>query len=340
MAHEIRNSDGLALFQNPAWHGLGNVIQHAMSPTQALELAGLDWEVGFPDSQAAYFGKTSVPIQDSRTLYRIPRDGKVYADGTPEQYLEVGTHGLQYSPLQNKDFFEIAYALGDKVKVESAGSLFDGRRIFVLIRGETIEMKGDKMVTYLLLTTSHDGTLSLSAVPTSVRVVCNNTLGMAINRGAKRMYKITHKGGMRDQIREMEIALGRFKETGDLFAKSIGQLQEAKITNQKMLLDFWTQAYLDLTGGPKDEETKDKFQKESVAVLDSWTTSMEAEMLTLNYAEPDLWVAANAVTGWLQHSDPKKVMRGWEERRLFSNWAGTNLEKSANVMALAMDFAK
>ena len=336
MAHEIRKTDGIALYKNAAWHGLGHVLQDEISPAEALVAANLDWEVGFPKEEISIFPDgAKVAVKTSRTLYRLPRAGHTYSDGSQERYVELGRHGLGYTPLQNKELFDVAYALGSQVKAESAGSLFDGKKIFLLLRGETLNLKGnDEVVPYLALFNGHDGSLAFSAMPTSVRIVCNNTLNMSLSTGASKMYKVAHRQNLQSQIKEMEKALARFQETGSLVQSSVDQLQSKKVKSQKDLLEFWTKAYIEYWGS--DEELDEDDMEETRSVLDSWTSSMEAERAVLNYGDVDMGLAANTVTQWIQHKDPKRITGGWQERRLQSNWIGSHQDKSTNVMKLAL----
>lgn len=336
MAHELRTTDGLALFQNAAWHGLGNVIQEDMNPEQALVAANLDWTAAFGKSQAAVMAEgTSVPITESRTLFRLPRPGHTYTDGTPERHVELGTHGLQYTPLQNKDLFQTAYALGEQVKVESAGSLFDGRKVFCLLRGETLNLKHDEVVPYLGLFNGHDGSISFSAMPTGVRIVCNNTLNLALKTGASKMFRVKHTPNIGAQIKEMEKALLRFQETGKLFQEKVEALQAKKIKDEATLIAFWTKAYLELNG---EEELDQTHLDESTQTLDAWRTTLEMERVTMGYPDVDMWIAANAVTRFVQHSNPERRRQGWQERQVQSNWIGANQDKTVDIFKIALAY--
>jgi phage/plasmid-like protein (TIGR03299 family) len=328
MSHEIYEHDSLALNRTSAWHGLGNVITHDMNPTEALTLADLDWEVEFPESQRATFSKGGVPIHvpvsTTRTLFRVPRDGR------DEPYLELGTHKKNYTPLQNRELFDIAYAIDEDVKVESAGSMFNGKRIFCLLRGDTINFGHDEVVPYVALMNSHDGTLALSAMPTSIRIVCNNTLSMALTTGRKKMFKVRHCQNIDSQIEELKSALSRFRQTGSMFKERVEDLRSKELNEQK-LLEFWTKAYSYLNGTPT---TKEELE-ETTSVLDAWRTTFETERATLN-EEANMWLAANAVTDWIQHKEPKRKTKTYEERNKDSNLWGVNQDDSVSIMNMAL----
>lgn len=326
MAHEITNQDGVVLFKQPAWHGLGTVIQEDIDPMQAMNVAGLDWKVGFPEHHVAKFGAIEVPIEKSRTLYRLPKNDK-------ETYIELGSHGVDFEPLQNEELFNLAYALGAEVKVESAGSLFGGKKLWILLRGDTFGIKNDEVVKYMSIMNGHDGTLTLSALPTSVRIVCNNTLSMALREGTSKMFKVRHTKRIQEQVQVMKTALGKFAQTGQFFEDRSKQLADRIIKNEQELMSYWAKAYSALFGAPDADSPKDL--KESVATLTAWKNTFESERAILG-AEPSLWLAMNAVTGQLQHEEPLRKQNGWEERFMESKFYGQKSDLSIRAFNTAL----
>lgn len=326
MAHEITAQDGVVLFKQPAWHGLGTVIQEDIDPMQAMNIAGLDWKVGFPEQHIAKFGAVEVPIEKSRTLYRLPKNDK-------ETYQELGSHGVDFEPLQNEDLFNLAYALGAEVKVESAGSLFGGKKLWILLRGDTFGIKNDEVVKYMSIMNGHDGTLTLSALPTSVRIVCNNTLSMALREGTSKMFKVRHTKRIQEQVQVMKIALGKFAQTGQFFEDRSKQLAAKILKNEEELMKYWTTAYSKLFGAPSDSE---KDLKDSVETLKQWKNTFDTERQILK-AEPSLWLAMNAVTGQLQHEEPLRKQNGWEERFMESKFYGQKSDLSVRAFNLALE---
>ena len=170
MAHNITDTDGAVFHKQAAWHGLGLVIQEDMSPTQAMELAGLNWEVELTGPVMAGDALTddykAVIRKDTNTILSIQ---------SPD-----------YKPVQNHEVFDLAYNLGDDIKVESALSMQGGRRLVVLCKTGTMDAgnANDPVEQYMALISSHDGTLATQGLPTSVRIVCQNTLSQAMAAGA------------------------------------------------------------------------------------------------------------------------------------------------------------
>jgi len=271
------------------------------------------------------------PPRSSRTLFRLP-------DDINENYIELGTHGDRYVPIQNKEVFELAYALGDDVKVESAGSLFNGKKLFVLLRGNSIDVAGkDQVDPYLGLFNSHDGSLSLSAMPTSVRIVCNNTLTMALREGKSKMFRVMHTESKDARIKAMKNALESFKQTREFFAATANTLAGREIKMRQDLMTFWSHAYTKLVPQRKDEPDE-LYIPASLETIQTWEAEMEIEKMTLGYESSNWWLAANAVTKWVQHEEPSRLTAGWKDRQQWSSLVGSRQDDSVEVfkMALAM----
>jgi len=319
--HNITDKDGLVLYKTPAWHGLGEVLQEDITPADALRIAKLDWDVEMIKSPA---------VVDSlgRTCSSDRHQSAVRMDTGDV----LGIHGGRYQPVQNHELFDIAYALGGQVLVESAGSMDEGRKVFVLLRGDTLGLKGnDEAVPYLALSNSHDGSARLAEIPTTVRVVCENTLSLMFQKDSRRMYSVTHNGSVTEKIKSMRKALERFQNDRTNWLNDVTKMQQ-KTMGHKQTVNFWGGIYERLWGKPVTEEEKDA----AAATLGKWEATMETEMASLNYPESDVWIAANAVTQDLQHGDPQRKSAGWEVRRMSSNWFGDNQNKSVSVFQQAL----
>ena len=124
----------------------------------------------------------------------------------------LGVVKSRYNVLQNVDAFNfiddiIENNSGTECKYETAGSLFNGRRVFMLVRLPNQKLVGDDVENYMFFTNSHDGTSALLAGITNVRVVCNNTLQMAIE-GASRTWKCHHTKNLEGRKKEAAESLG------------------------------------------------------------------------------------------------------------------------------------
>ena len=171
MAHLI---DSMAYTGQTPWHGLGNVLPPLQSLDVWLQAAGMDWTI--EQSDVLYQGSPDNPIlhiyPDSKVLYRS--DTLAPLSVVSQRYNVVQPHEVLhfYQDLVEAGGFEL----------ETAGSLKGGRKLWALAKtGQDLMLKGGDLVkSYLLLATSCDGTLCTTAQFTSVRVVCNNTLQVAV----------------------------------------------------------------------------------------------------------------------------------------------------------------
>lgn len=205
MAHEIWSLDSPMYSRKPAWHGLGTVVTEAPTSEDALKLASLDWEVGLEP----VYGQGSWEIPDAFVTARqdLPQD---------DSRRFLGIVGKRYNPIQNVQAFSLADALvGEGARFETAGSLKNGRIVWMLAKLPNDQTIGrdDKLENYLLLRTSHDGTSALDALLTTVRVVCNNTLSVAMGRmKAANRVKVRHTKSAQVNIGEARRILGLAKD--------------------------------------------------------------------------------------------------------------------------------
>lgn len=185
----------------PSWHKLENLLDHYPTTEEAFLASGLDWTVR---KEVLYYNHNG-------ELKTSPHFGVVReSDGN---YLGVCKD--RYTLFQNKEAFEWCRPLVESglYKWESAGSLKQGQTCWGLLTvGEREIIKGDKLKNYLLITWSHDGSKSVMVRPTSIRVVCNNTLTAAKNESGKR-DKVRHTQTMQIKLDDVR----RFYEEGEEF---------------------------------------------------------------------------------------------------------------------------
>ena len=232
MAHEI---ESFASLRQPAWHNLGTVFQEEKTTSEMLSTANLsNWNVRLED--------LNIPthLSSDKSYQYVIRTNPFNNTQTDV----LGVVGERYIPVQNEELF----AFGDNIldgggRWETAGSLRGGRVVFgtlALERETILDPKGvaDKVKTYLLINTSHDGSIAIQASITPVRVVCANTLNLALRSikkkdGVKQSFKIRHTQSAEGKILVAREALGlanSYMDEFDLMAKS---LIEKEITAQK-----------------------------------------------------------------------------------------------------------
>jgi phage/plasmid-like protein (TIGR03299 family) len=264
MAHELESDKSFASFRQPAWHGLGTVFEEEVSTKEMLELANLhDWnvhleEVAIPDGFSS--DKTYNYVTRTNPFDRKQKD-------------ILGVVGERYRILQNEELFDFGDALLDGGgRWETAGSIKGGRQVFgslALERETVLDPSGvsDKINTYLLVNTSHDGSIAIQASVTPVRVVCANTLNLALgsgigrNRSVKQSYKIRHTQTAQGKIQAAREALGLANVYMDEFDKVAQEMIQREITQDKFM-EIVLKAY------PRPEENKK-------GAVSKWNTKIE-----------------------------------------------------------------
>lgn len=190
------------------WHGLGKIVAEAPTSEDAIHLAGLDWDV----VQQKIYLEDGTEIKDA------------YANVRSSDNKPLGIVGNRYQIVQNVEAFSFTDSLlGEGVKYETAGSLKDGKTIWLLAKlPDKYEILGDKVDPYIVFTNTHDGTGSVKVAMTPVRVVCNNTLNMALH-SATRTWTTKHTGDINKKLTDaqntLQLAQNYMNETKVLFEK-------------------------------------------------------------------------------------------------------------------------
>ncbi|MBE7004420.1 MAG: DUF932 domain-containing protein [Ruminococcaceae bacterium] len=180
------NVETMMYVRQKPWHGLGTNVPEAPASADALRFAGLDWTV----RQEPVFNSRGGIIPGYKSNVR-DTDNSV-----------LGIVGDRYKVVQNADAFNFTDDLiGGDVRYETAGSLREGRTIWLLAKMPEHRVAGDNVEPYLCFTNSHDGSGGLKVCMTPIRVVCNNTLNLALG-SAKRIWSMRHTENIRERMQE------------------------------------------------------------------------------------------------------------------------------------------
>jgi phage/plasmid-like protein (TIGR03299 family) len=303
MAHEISEVNGIAeaMFAlEPAWHGLGEVLDHAPNSRVAMEKAHLDWEVGLEEIQLV---KNGLKLEGWGATVRKDT-------GTP-----LGVVGDRYEIVQNAEAFEFLDSLlmDGIMKYESAFALKGGTKVCLLARMPSVDeiAEGDKSLRYVLLQTSHDGTSALNFMPTSVRVVCANTLRMAL-MDRQHLFSIRHTAQLRDKLSKAKAYISQFDEKFTMFR------DKARILATRKFIRDDAVAYVDSLF-PKVEDAEDRKRAASIR-----ERKVQAVFSALNLGRNSLpsikgtwWSLLNAVTDSVDHKE--KGYKGRDPRTRAEN---------------------
>lgn len=273
------------------WYGLGTVVQEAPTSEEALKLAGLDWEV---IQQPVVVEGRVVPGYKANVR---STDGAV-----------LGIVSSDYTVVQNRDAFKFTDALVSDgvVRYETAGSLRGGKVVWLqacLIGGLLID--GDVIEPYLLFTNGHDGAHAVRVCITPIRVVCMNTLNLALTK-ASRTRSVIHLGDAKGRLHEAQRTL-------DLAWQYLRELEGTArdLLNVEVSESRWEQLVGELLPIPEDTGTIQRRHIESLR-----------EDLAARIRAPDLerfagtaWAAVNAVAAHVVHVPPLRQVTGWRESR-------------------------
>ncbi|MDH2522839.1 DUF932 domain-containing protein [Acinetobacter baumannii] len=231
MAHQVET---MAFVGQTPWHGLGNQLTRNQPIEIWAEQAGMDWRI--ESSNVSYMAKNErgqnilMPYEDQRVLYRS--DTHAPLSVVSQRYQEVQPMEILnfYKDLTEQSGFEL----------ETAGVLKGGRKFWALARtGQSAALKGkDVSNGYILLATACDGTLATTAQFTSVRVVCNNTLSIAIRGQAsgEGVVKVPHS--TKFDAEKIKQQLGISIKTWDEHMYEMKQLSQRKVTQQEAAAYF------------------------------------------------------------------------------------------------------
>jgi phage/plasmid-like protein (TIGR03299 family) len=209
--------------RNPAWHGLGKVLDGQLTSAEALVQAGLDWMVGLEPIQS--FDGIVIPDCFVNCRLDLPRD---------DNRRFLGPVGNRYTDIQHSEVARLGDAIiGESgAHWETAGSLKNGKIVWMLAQlPESQSVVDDKLASYLLLRTSHDGTASLECLLTSIRVVCNNTLTAAL-RSTKNRVKVRHTASAKVNIDEARRILGLAKDHFEEHSNRLTQLARVSVDDR------------------------------------------------------------------------------------------------------------
>lgn len=187
-----RVESGMFVGAVPPWVELGRHVESALSSADAIKMAGLDWKVQPQPIQVVGGGviegmKANVRSSDNKVL---------------------GVVTDRYKVVQNEDAFAFTdILLGEGVRYETAGSLSNGKRVWLLAKMDTTKVCGDDVEPYLVFTNSHDGSGAVKVAVTPIRVVCQNTLTLALS-SAKRTWSTRHCGDIQGKMDDAKKTLG------------------------------------------------------------------------------------------------------------------------------------
>ena len=294
------------------WHGLGVRVEEAPASADALRMAGLDWEV----QQESIYTDTGDKIAGYKANVR----------STDKKVLGVVTD--RYKVIQNAEAFEFTDSLlGEGVRYETAGSLAEGRKVWLLARlPREYIIGGERISPYLVFSNTHDGSGAVRVAVTPVRVVCNNTLNLALNT-AKRSWSMIHTGDIKGKIQEAKDTLFMAEEYMDNLGKEFERLRQIQMTDEQV------REYIELLL-PVEKNA-------SITQLRN-IKKLREDMASRYFDAPDLQTVGNnayrfinAVSDFATHANPLRKTSNYKENLFARTVDGNPLIDRAYQMVCA-----
>ena len=288
------NVESMFYTREKPWHGLGTRVEEAPTSADALRLAGLDWKV----------------LQEPIYINGGKKISGYQANVRDSDRRVLGVVTDRYKIIQNQEAFAFTDALlGNGVRYETAGSRQEGRKVWLLARlPREYIISGERISPYLVFSNTHDGSGAVKVALTPVRVVCNNTLNLALST-ADRSWSMIHTGNISDKIQEAKDTLFMAEEYMDSLGKEFERLRRQKIT------DAQVKEYIELL--LPMEENVTSIQSRNIIKL-------REDMKSRYYDAPDLqnvgnnaYRFINAVSDFATHSAPLRRTANYNEN-LFS----------------------
>lgn len=298
----ITTTDTMFSVRETPWHGLGAVLdQPPATIVEAIELSGLGWTV---EKEPIAVDRAAAAADD----FTIPRWEEIpdyYATVRQDTRDVLGIVGPRYEVVQNEVAFEfVDQLLGSSLHFETAGSLHGGRRVWVLATlPNRIEVGGDAVRPFVLLSNSHDGSSALLAATTPVRVVCQNTLSISVSRAHQKMA-LRHTGDIRRRVHEARRVLDLAVDYYAQFQMIGNQLASERCTERQLgsvLDELYPSGTADTTMTDRTRRSREDTKQR--------ITELFLRGDTVGNAPGSKWVALNAV---VEHMDWRPVRGGTE----------------------------
>lgn len=312
------NVDTMMYHNEVPWHQKGVKLDHLANSEEAIKAAGLDWTVE----------KRSI-------FFNVPNGNKVVEDKfavvRTDRETCLGIVGNVYTPLQNKHAFRFFDdVIGQSGSFyETAGALGAGERIWLLAKlPDGITIKGvDEINKYMLLTNSHNGSSPVMVMLTPIRVVCQNTLNLALSSDTD-IARMRHCMTLDNRIDYVRKMLGLINQRYSEFETMANRLAN------KMLNHEAVESFLKQTLFAAKKEGQDKMKTRAKNILEDVQNIFEhGEGNDIPAIKHTAWTAFNAVTEYVDHV---RSTKGDNRDASILFGSGNNLKQTAWQNAIAL----
>jgi len=321
MSHNllIRNGQASMFYINEVpWHGLGTLLDKPATAQEAIQAANLDWKVV---KLPLFAGSKRIPVPDRFAVVR--RSGNLIQRTDPV----LGVVSNEYTPLQNPQAFQFFDPIvGQNAAIyHTAGALGNGERVWILAKlPGHIRVAGDDITEkYLLLSNSHDGKSSVTIKFTPVRVVCQNTLTLALNDGSA--WRISHHSDIHQKLKQAHEMMGLINDRFANMEQSFQAMSRVKLDTNR-LSEYLAAVYPDSTE-PDKQALIQRDRSWSEYFFDQGKGNRMAGVAG------SLWAGFNGVTEWIDH----RKTRQNSNQRLNSTWFGEASRIKTRAFTIALD---
>lgn len=317
MSHELEilesGEASMAYAGEVPWHGLGVKVGDNVSTDEMLKAANLDWGVEVIPAYSEINGeKVALPSSplvrssDNRILSMVSNDWK---------------------PVQNKEAFDFFndFVEAGQMTMETAGSLYDGERVWAMAKTtEIFELPNHDIVEgYLLFSNPHKYGNAIDVRFTSIRVVCNNTISIALSKNAKNGIKLNHRkefdpAHVKQILGLSHIKMDQYKDAAEFLAKVTAKKED--------VVDYFKKLF---------PATENQEEKHGASLNARRLQEALVEQPGADTMSPGTWWSAfNAVTYFVDH----KIGRD-QNSRLNSAWYGYGADKKIEALKMAVELA-
>ncbi|MGG7664041.1 DUF932 domain-containing protein [Dyadobacter sp. BHUBP1] len=332
MSHLIDDSKGFNAFVSfaaPGWHGLGKTFETELTTAQALEFGGLNF-----------------PVIKLPNIHWLPDGQEIIS---PDSFFTCRTDvnkilgsrlGKDYTVLQNVECFDLVDEIlqSGRARIETAGSIDEGRKVFICLKvNDSIRVGSSDFVNqYVLIANSHDGSMAITATPTNIRVVCNNTLTAALDH-AKGAIKIRHTERAPERLAEAAKVLGLIANNTSANTDNYNKMRSFEISKEQMF-DYFGNVFC--TPEEIKELQKGKITKEVISTRKQnimgevlrFATQGQGQAMAMDGENLNMWAAYNAVTGYITR---KKFSNVNDRANSLLFGSSANVIQSAGALALS-----
>jgi phage/plasmid-like protein (TIGR03299 family) len=317
MSHEVESM--MFLGETP-WHGIGKEIQenNAYDIESCIKAAGLDWEVKLRQC-AAY-------IAEESQFLNVPAFATTRCRSNGDHDV-LGIVGERYEILQNIDAFKIFQPFLDTrmVRLNTAGSLFNGAKIWVLceIMTEPLRITETDIVRkFLLLSSGHDGKTTVRFGYCPIRVVCNNTLVLAHENNLSKLIRARHTKNILTNLENIRDTINLINHDFDATLEQYQRLLRTDVNRSDV------ERYISIVLGIEDKELSTRQYNINQRILSHFYSSPGNEEKSVRGTA---WCAYNALTYYFTHEYGRSP-----ESRLDSLWLGSNNDLNRKALTVAL----